>query len=103
MRQMYYRSLTHNQTVPAQLMGALSANMPCISLVTGPMLTGSHSGRRVGACTDCRAYWKDFRAGLLDVEELWRVNAALVPTVGVRSNILSRPLLMSIIDLWSNG
>lgn len=66
-------------------MGALSANIPCISLVTGPMLTGSHQGRRVGACTDCRSYWKDYRAGVIDVEEIWRVNNELVPTVGVSS------------------
>lgn len=71
-----------DKTVPAQLMGAFSANIPCISLVTGPMMTGSYSGRRVGACTDCRAIWKDFRAGLIDIEELARANDALVPTVG---------------------
>ncbi|KLO15299.1 dehydratase family protein 2 [Schizopora paradoxa] len=71
-----------DKTVPAQLMGAISANIPCISLVTGPMLTGSHQGRRVGACTDCRSYWKDYRAGLIDIEEIWRVNDELVPTVG---------------------
>jgi len=71
-----------DKTVPAQLMGGLSANVPCISLVTGPMITGSYSGRRVGACTDCRIIWKDFRAGLIDIEELGRANDALVPTVG---------------------
>ena len=43
-----------DKTVPAQLMGAFSANIPCIQLVTGPMLTGSHRGERVGACTECR-------------------------------------------------
>lgn len=71
------------QTVPAQLMGAISANVPCIALVTGPMLTGSHQGRRVGACTDCRSYWKDYRAGVIDIEEIVRVNDELVPSVGV--------------------
>ncbi|KZT37193.1 dihydroxy-acid dehydratase IlvD [Sistotremastrum suecicum HHB10207 ss-3] len=74
-----------DKTVPAQLMGGISANIPCISLVTGPMLTGSHAGKRVGACTDCRSYWKDYRAGLIDMEEIWRVNDELVPTVGVRT------------------
>ena len=43
-----------DKTVPAQLMGALSVDMPIVQLVTGPMLTGSHRGERVGACTDCR-------------------------------------------------
>lgn len=71
------------QTVPAQVMGAISANTPCITLVTGPMLTGSHQGRRVGACTDCRRYWKDYRAGVIDIEEIVAVNEELVPTVGV--------------------
>ena len=46
-----------DKTVPAQLMGAGSAGLPAIQLVTGSMLTGSHQGTRVGACTDCRRYW----------------------------------------------
>ena len=46
-----------DKTVPAQLMGAASAGIPAIQLVTGSMLTGSHRGERVGACTDCRRYW----------------------------------------------
>ncbi|KAL5486273.1 hypothetical protein ACEPAI_7319 [Sanghuangporus weigelae] len=71
-----------DKTVPAQLMGAISANVPCISLVTGPMLTGSYEGKRVGACTDCRSYWKDYRAGIIDIEDIVRVNDELVPSVG---------------------
>ena len=43
-----------DKTVPAQLMGAASANIPSIQLITGSMLTGSHRGEVVGACTDCR-------------------------------------------------
>ena len=46
-----------DKTVPAQLMAAASAGVPAIQLVTGPMLTGSHKGERLGACTDCRRYW----------------------------------------------
>lgn len=64
-------------------MGALSSNTPCISLVTGPMLTGSYQGKRVGACTDCRSYWKNYRAGMVDIEEIYKVNDELVPSVGV--------------------
>ncbi|MEO6748753.1 MAG: dihydroxy-acid dehydratase, partial [Casimicrobiaceae bacterium] len=51
-----------DKTVPAQLMGAASANVPAIVLVTGAMLTGSHRGEHVGACTDCRRYWARYRA-----------------------------------------
>ncbi|KDQ54527.1 hypothetical protein JAAARDRAFT_160559 [Jaapia argillacea MUCL 33604] len=71
-----------DKTVPAQLMGAISANTPAIQLVTGPMLTGSHKGVRVGACTDCRKYWARYRAGEVDIEELAQVNNELVPGIG---------------------
>lgn len=71
-----------DKTVPAQLMGAFSANVPAIQLVTGPMLTGSHRGERVGACTDCRGYWSKFRAEEIDLAEINEVNNQLVPTVG---------------------
>jgi len=71
-----------DKTVPAQLMGAFSTDLPVIQLVTGPMLTGSHRGERVGACTDCRGYWAKFRADEIDQEEINEVNNQLVPTVG---------------------
>ena len=71
-----------DKTVPAQLMGAFSTDLPVIQLVTGPMLTGSHRGKRVGACTDCRGYWAKFRADEIDQEEINEVNNQLVPTVG---------------------
>jgi len=71
-----------DKTVPAQLMGAFSANIPSIQLVTGPMLTGSHRGERVGACTDCRGFWAKYRAEEIDLAEINEVNNQLVPTVG---------------------
>ena len=37
-----------DKTVPAQVMGGISADIPIIQLVTGPMLTGSFRGERVG-------------------------------------------------------
>jgi len=74
-----------DKTVPAQLMGAASAGIPAIQLVTGAMLTGSHRGERVGACTDCRRYWGKFRAGEIDAEEVADVNDQLVASVGTCS------------------
>src|ERR1700691_934191 len=52
-----------DKTVPAQLMGAVSAGRPAIQLVTGPMMTGNYRGERLGACTDCRRFWARYRAG----------------------------------------
>jgi dihydroxy-acid dehydratase len=74
-----------DKTVPAQLMGAASANIPAIQLITGSMLTGSHRGERVGACTDCRRYWGKFRAGAIDAIEVADVNNQLVASVGTCS------------------
>src|SRR5207248_7777257 len=70
-----------DKTVPAQLMGAASAGIPAIELVTGSMLTGSHQGTRVGACTDCRRYWGRYRADEIDSDEIARVNEQLVASV----------------------
>jgi dihydroxy-acid dehydratase len=74
-----------DKTVPAQLMGAASAGIPAIQLVTGSMLTGSHRSERVGACTDCRRYWARFRAQEIDAEEIADVNDQLVASVGTCS------------------
>ena len=57
-----------DKIVPAQLMAAASANVPAISVVTGPMMTGSWRGERLGACTDCRRFWGEHRAGELDAD-----------------------------------
>ena len=74
-----------DKTVPAQLMGAASAGRPTIQLITGSMLTGSHRGERVGACTDCRRYWGRLRAGEIDAAEIAEVNDQLVASVGTCS------------------
>jgi dihydroxy-acid dehydratase len=74
-----------DKTVPAQLMGAASAGVPAVQLVTGSMLTGSHRGERVGACTDCRRYWARYRADEIDAHEIAAVNNQLVPSVGTCS------------------
>jgi Dihydroxyacid dehydratase/phosphogluconate dehydratase len=46
------------------------------------MLTRTHQGERLGACTDCRRYWARFRAGEIDQDEIDAVNARLAPTAG---------------------
>jgi dihydroxy-acid dehydratase len=74
-----------DKTVPAQLMGAASAGIPAIQLITGSMLTGSHRSERVGACTDCRRYWGKYRAEEIDDQEISDVNNQLVASVGTCS------------------
>jgi dihydroxy-acid dehydratase len=71
-----------DKTVPAQLMGAVSANRPSIMLVAGPMMTGRHQGERLGACTDCRRFWAQYRAGKVSGDEIHEVESKLATTAG---------------------
>src|SRR6184192_2640186 len=71
-----------DKTVPAQLMGAVSADRPAIMLVAGPMMTGRHRGERLGACTDCRRFWARYRAGDIDADEISAVEGQLAVTAG---------------------
>src|SRR3954468_24570409 len=71
-----------DKTVPAQLMGAVSANLPAIGLVAGPMMTGRHKGERLGACTDCRRFWAQYRAGKVSADEISQVEGRLATTAG---------------------
>lgn len=71
-----------DKTVPAQLMGAASANVPAIQLVTGPMMTGRHEGERLGACTDCRRFWGSYRAGNIERKTIDIVEGRLATTAG---------------------
>ncbi len=71
-----------DKTVPAQLMGALSAGRPAIGLVAGPMLTSRWQGERLGACTDCRRFWAKYRAGEVTPTEIGEIEGNLATTAG---------------------
>jgi len=71
-----------DKTVPAQLMGAVSAGRPAVMLIGGPMMTGRYRGERLGACTDCRRFWAQYRAGKVKDQEISEVEARLATTAG---------------------
>ena len=71
-----------DKTLPAQLMAAASVNLPMIAVPTGPMVVGHHRGEVLGACTDCRRLWSQFRAGKIDEQEIEQINGRLAPSVG---------------------
>ena len=71
-----------DKTVPAQLMGAVSAGRPAVMLIGGPMMTGRHRGERLGACTDCRRFWAQYRAGKIDDKEISEIEGRLATTAG---------------------
>jgi dihydroxy-acid dehydratase len=71
-----------DKTVPAQLMGAISADLPAVQLLAGPMMPTSFRGERLGACTDCRRFWALHRAGKVDSSEIDTIEGNLATTAG---------------------
>lgn len=71
-----------DKTLPAQLMGSISANVPAIHVVAGPMMTSLYKGERLGACTDCRRFWGRYRGGEISQQEISRVEDGLATTAG---------------------
>ena len=52
-----------DKTTPAMIMGAVSADLPCIVLPAGPMLRGHAAGKVLGSGSDSWKYWAELRAG----------------------------------------
>ncbi len=71
-----------DKTLPAQIMAAVSADLPTVVIPVGPMVVGHHKGEVLGACTDCRRMWGKYRAGEIDAAEVEAVNGRLAPSVG---------------------
>src|SRR5258707_11952483 len=87
-----------DKTVPAQLMGALSAGRPAIGLVAGPMLTSRWQGERLGACTDCRRFWAKFRAGEVTPAEINDIEGNLATTAGTCGVMGTASTMASIVE-----
>lgn len=71
-----------DKTVPAQLMGAASANLPAVQLVGGPMMTSRYGEERLGACTDCRRFWAKYRSGDVSKDQIDDIEGRLATTAG---------------------
>ena len=71
-----------DKTLPAQIMAAISADLPTVVIPVGPMVVGHHKGEVLGACTDCRRLWAKYRAGEIDEVEIEAVSNRLAPSVG---------------------
>src|SRR5207244_607331 len=65
-----------DKTVPAQLMGAASANVPAIMVTGGPSEPAWFRGRQLGAGTDLWHYADELRARRVSEEEVEELAAA---------------------------
>src|SRR5262244_807299 len=71
-----------DKTTPAMLMGAASADVPCLMVTGGPMLRGMWSGQAIGSGTDARKLWAQRRAGEITDETMAEVEACLSRSSG---------------------
>ncbi len=71
-----------DKTTPALVMGAISMGLPFIYLPAGPMLRGNYAGRVLGSGTDAFKYWDERRAGSIDAEEWFGIEAGIARSYG---------------------
>ncbi|MBV9604505.1 MAG: dihydroxy-acid dehydratase, partial [Solirubrobacterales bacterium] len=71
-----------DKTVPAQLMGAASADVPAIMLTGGPSEPAFFRGRELGVGTDLWRYADELRAGRMTQAEFDELEAAATPSYG---------------------
>ncbi|WP_024934842.1 dihydroxy-acid dehydratase [Actinomadura welshii] len=84
-----------DKTIPAQLMGAASANLPALQLSGGYRRTGRFHGAEVGAGTDLWKYWEERRNGRIDDRDWQGLEAALGCSQGA-CNVMGTALTMSM-------
>jgi dihydroxy-acid dehydratase len=87
-----------DKTLPAQVMAAVSADLPAVVLQTGPMVAGNHKGEVLGACTDCRRMWAQHRAGKIDLVEIETISGRLCPSVGTCSVMGTASTMACIVE-----
>ncbi|WP_338721338.1 dihydroxy-acid dehydratase [Devosia sp. XK-2] len=87
-----------DKTIPAQVMAAASSEVPAIVLPTGPMDTGNHRGERLGACTDCRRVWAQYRADQIDGDEVNEINGKLASSVGTCTVMGTASTMASLVE-----
>lgn len=71
-----------DKTIPALLMGAISAGLPAIIVPGGPMLNGTFRGENMGCGTDVWKYSEEVRAGKMTQEEFDSADKSMVRSKG---------------------
>lgn len=71
-----------DKTTPAQLMGAISADVPAIMVPGGPMLKGVWRDREIGSGSDVWHFWDELRAGRISEEEFCEIESCISRSAG---------------------
>ena len=87
-----------DKTVPAELMGAASADVPAIMITGGPSQAAWFRGRQLGAGTDLWHYVDELRAGRMTHEEFDELEAAATPGFGHCNEMGTASTMTSIVE-----
>ncbi|GAA2436542.1 L-arabinonate dehydratase [Actinomadura vinacea] len=71
-----------DKTLPAQLMGAASVDLPTVVVTAGPTSPRSYGGRRLGGGTDAWKLAERVRSGAADGSDVAAMEAAIMSTPG---------------------
>jgi dihydroxy-acid dehydratase len=87
-----------DKTVPAQLLGAASADVPAIMLTGGPQQPSFFRGRERGVGTDTWRYADDLRAGRISQEDFDELEAGHKPSAGHCSEMGTASTMTSLVE-----
>jgi dihydroxy-acid dehydratase len=87
-----------DKTVPAQLMGAASADVPAIMLTGGPQQPSFFRGRERGVGTDTWRYADDLRAGRITQDDFDELEAGHKPSAGHCSEMGTASTMTSLVE-----
>ncbi|MDI9348251.1 MAG: dihydroxy-acid dehydratase [Methylacidiphilales bacterium] len=71
-----------DKTIPGLLMGAFSANLPCVVVPAGATINGSFKGIKIGTGTHTRKYWDAKQAGEVSKEDWLLLEETMTRSAG---------------------
>jgi dihydroxy-acid dehydratase len=87
-----------DKTVPAQLMGAVSADLPAIMITGGPSQPALFRGRQLGVGTDLWRFADELRAGRMTQREFDELEAASTPSYGHCNEMGTASTMTSLVE-----
>lgn len=87
-----------DKTTPGLLMGALSADLPCIFVPAGPMLSDRHRGQVVGAGTHTKKFWDEYVAGNIEQPGWISLEARMTRAPGTCNTMGTASTMTSIVE-----
>ena len=87
-----------DKTIPALLMGAISAGVPAIVFPAGPMLRGNWRGDVLGSGTDSWKYWDEKRAGTITEQDWHEIEGGIARSFGTCMTMGTAATMMSMTE-----